>query len=193
MVVFLIFNNCLAQDIELTSAERQDLRAEAIQRVMTLQGYIEKIVDRNEDVKDRKSWALQATKLFTEDAVVEVSNSFDKPYIPVNEYFNERIIKEYDGKYTAVIMKYNYAAAQISSITRSRDAYGNRIYKALVNIEQAFCGKKNGCEKPNFQDCCYADVTEKKIEVIIKRVDNYTGVRWAVYLRNIYVAKTIIN
>jgi hypothetical protein len=164
-----IFTKVHGQDVEAASTETlspqqiASFKEQAIKSIFDLETYIQVVSDKKKSLYQRNMSFDLAIDLFQSDTVVVETSSIKSP---VNHTYTIRL---YLNKlkilpYTTIKMEW-YKVYLASTFTLGKD--GN--YYGTATFLQRFEGKSNN-EMGN-----YKDVTEKRIQIILKKVEAYNG------------------
>jgi len=167
-----------------TPPKMEEYSKQALQKTTHLSSYIQIICDNQSTLIKASNAVDLACKLFLdEDRIVQVSSSSNKAVreFRVRPYFEHLKLLGYT--------KVEVVWVEIGYVSKLRKGVDDNYY-GIITIKQKFTGYKNDLP-------AYQDITEKHIEVVLKKVDvAYAGRSlhcWDVLLGDINVEETWQN
>lgn len=161
----------------LSKEELEAFKTTALQKTEDLGNYISTITDKAvpDDIKDN-AVELAIALFMSEENIVEVSSKYKNDYTqyPIRAYLNKiRFLN-----YSRIEIEW-YDIHYISNLRQAPDG----SYHGVITIFQKFTGFRGDMPK-------YSDVTQKNIEVEVRRIETIRGKRWDALLGNISVEET---
>ncbi len=162
----------------LTKEELEAFKTTALQKTKDLGNYISTITDKQgvpDEIKDN-AIELAIALFMSEENIVEVSSKYTKDNVqyPIRAYLNKiRFLN-----YSRIDIEW-YDIHYISNLRQAPDG----SYHGVITIFQKFTGFSGDMPK-------YSDITQKNIEVEVRRIETIRGKRWDALLGNISVEET---